>query len=93
MSVLDVLLAGVKPDPAFDAWYRKFAGFNGLDPNPDDPQHHYDYRGAFHAGAMPVIEGDGFLHLPSEFKDKDHPNRFVMIGGQLVDTITGRPVR
>lgn len=85
---------GVKGDDGFMAWYRKFADTNGLDPNPDDPRHHYDYRAAYQAGAMPVRDPtDGMLHLPSEFKTKDHPNRFVEMDGVLTDTINGRPVR
>ena len=81
-----------KSDPGFDAWYRKFAERNGLDPNPDDPRHQYDYRAAYAAGAMPTYDPtDGMLHLPSEFKAKGHPNRFVEIDGVMIDTITGRP--
>ena len=43
---------------------------------------------------MPQLDPeDGMLHLPSEFKTKDHPNRFVRIDGTLIDTITGNPAR
>ena len=87
-------MSDLRNELAFRAWYRKFADANGLDPNPDDPRHHYDYRAAFHAGAMPQLDPeDGMLHLPSEFKTKDHPNRFVRIDGTLIDTITGNPAR
>ena len=67
----------------FQAWYASWAEKLGLNPNPDDPRHQYDYRAAFRAGAAPNEEG----HWPSQFKAPDHPNRFV--GG--VDTITGQP--
>ena len=63
----------------FQDWYRGQAGQLGLNPDPDDPKHHYDYRGAYEAGATPDEGG----HWPSEFKHPDHPNRFV--GG--VDTM------
>lgn len=70
-------------EEAFQTWYGERAGALGLDPNPDDPRHHYDYRAAYRAGAEPNVEG----HWPSQFKAPDHPNRYV--GG--VDTITGQP--
>ena len=83
-----------KEDSGFMDWYNKFASINGLDPNPDAPEHHYDYRAAYRAGAMPVRDPvDGMLHLPSEFKTKEHPNRFVTIDGVMTDTITGQPAR
>lgn len=65
----------------FRAWYGPLAQQNGIDPNPDHPDHHYNYRLAFDAGAAPGADG----HWPSAFKDASHPNRYV--GGQ--DTITG----
>lgn len=61
----------------FQAWYRKWADYIGLSPNPDDPEHHYDYRAAYRAGAQPEQQKDGSYHWPSEFKAKDHPNRYV----------------
>jgi hypothetical protein len=62
----------------FQRWYRVWADSAGLDPDPDNPLHKYDYRGAFLAGAKPEIDpGDGLYHWPSEFKADDHPNRFV----------------
>jgi hypothetical protein len=62
----------------FQEWYRAWAERAGLDPDPDSPLHMYDYRGAFRAGIEPEVDaGDGFYHWPSEFKDDNHPNRFV----------------
>lgn len=70
-------------EKAFQRWYADWAQKAGLDPNPDNPLHKYDYRAAFRAGAVPRIDpGDGLYHWPSKFKSDDHPNRFV--GG--VDT-------
>lgn len=67
----------------FQTWYRARTAKAGLDPNPDAPEHKYDYRRAYIAGAAPDQTG----HWPSEFKAPDHPNRFV----DGIDTITGDP--
>ncbi len=72
-------------DAGFQQWYAVRAKRWGLDPNPDDPRHHYDYRAAYRAGAEPDPQTG---HWSSEFKAKDHPNRFV----DGVDTITGKPM-
>ena len=37
----------------FEAWYSKWAQITGINPNPDDPKHKYDYRGAFMSGEVP----------------------------------------
>lgn len=74
-----------EPDEArFQQWYGQRAGALGLDPNPDDPRHQYDYRAAFQAGAEP---DPASKHWPSQFKRPGHPNRYV----DGVDTITGQP--
>src|SRR5688572_9259585 len=67
----------------FRPWYAKAIEGRDLDPNPDSPEHRYNYRHAFKAGAWPGQDG----HWPSEFKAADHPNRFV--DGQ--DTTSGQP--
>jgi hypothetical protein len=70
----------------FEVEFRKFYSDQAkkwnLDPNPDDPRHHYDYRKAYKAGARPDKTG----HWPSKYKEENHPNRFVK--GE--DTITGK---
>lgn len=71
-------------EAAFQRWYAAHAARLGLDPNPDAPEHHYDYRAAFQAGAEPSPDG----HWPSQFKGEEHPNRYV--NGQ--DTRTGGPM-
>ena len=68
----------------FQIDFQKLAKETGIDTNPDNPLHKYDYRGAWKAGKLNVNEEQ---HFPSEFKDVDHPNRFV--GG--VDT-TGKQI-
>ena len=70
-------------EQAFQSWYSEQASKTGINPNPDDPQHFYDYRGAFSAGATPGLDG----HWPSQFKKEGHP-RMVLDG---VNTKTGLP--
>jgi len=48
MTILDPEQEGLFMD-----WYAQKAGQYGLDPNPDDPRHYYDYRAAYLAGAGP----------------------------------------
>jgi len=73
----------------FQTWYKDWAIKAGIDINPDNPLHKYDYRAAYRAGVKPEINPeDGRYHWPSEFKAPDHPNRFV----NGIDTITGTPV-
>ncbi len=70
-------------EPQFQSWYNKIAAETGLKPNPDAPEHFYDYRAAWKAGAKPDITG----HWPSQFKREGHPN--IVVGG--IDTRTGEP--
>lgn len=69
---------------AFQDWYKSQAAKTGINPNPDDPKHFYDYRAAFKADAAPDASG----HWPSKFKQEGHPN--MVIDG--IDTRTGEPV-
>lgn len=69
---------------SFDKWYEDRAKKLGLNPNPDDPRHFYDYRAAYDAGAEPDSTG----HWPSEFKREGHPN--MIVNG--VNTKTGKKV-
>jgi hypothetical protein len=71
-------------EAAFQQWYTKAAKEFNLAPSPDDPQHFYDYRGAYKAGAWP----DASKHWPSEFKLEGHPN--LIVAGR--DTRTGKPI-
>jgi len=77
-------------EQAFQKWYRGWADRAGIDQDPDNPLHKYDYRGAFKSGQGPEKSSeDGLYHWPSEFKDDDHPNRFV----DGVDTKTGKTIK
>ena len=69
----------------FQTEYRTLAVRSGIDPNPDNPMHKYDYRRAWEAGAMNTKDG----HFPSEFKLPGHPR--IIVDGR--DTRTGRQVR
>ena len=81
--------AGEFDEQKFQSWYGDWADRAGIDPDPDNPLHNYDYRAAFKAGAEPSIsKEDGRYHWPSQFKEDDHPNRFV----DGVDTKTGRSI-
>lgn len=71
-------------EAAFQQWYSGMATKQGLDPNPDNPMHQYDYRAAYAAGAAPDATG----HWPSEYKMEGHPN--LIVNG--VNTKTGQPV-
>ena len=72
-------------EEVFRRWYAAWADRTGMDRDPDHPDHRYDYRAAYKAGAAP----DSDLHWPSEFKHDDHSNRFI----EGVDTKTGRRVQ
>jgi hypothetical protein len=68
-------------------WYSVVSRQLGLDPNPDDPRHFYDYRRAWENDAAIPSANTGY-HFPSKFKHPNHPNRYV----DGVDTITGEKV-
>lgn len=69
----------------FQSWYANVAQKTGLNPNPDDPQHYYDYRAAWKGGISgPDISG----HWPSEYKLEGHPRMFI----EGINTKTGERV-
>ena len=69
-------------EKTFQSWYGAWAGRTGMDPNPDAPEHQYDYRSAYLAGQTP----DADFHWPSTYKMDGHPN--LIING--VNTKTGK---
>lgn len=70
----------------FQNWYQYWSTKIGIDPNPDNPLHYYDYRAAFKNNALPVWDSEyQEYHWPSEFKLDDHP-RLIVDG---VNTRTG----
>ncbi|MCK9361886.1 hypothetical protein M0Q28_06750 [Patescibacteria group bacterium] len=69
----------------FREWYATAAKNLGLNKNPDDPKHFYDYRGAW-LGGVEVPSGEE-THWPSKYKWDDHPNRFIKVkDGSMYDT-------
>ena len=57
----------------FQKWYAIQAKNWGLNPDPDDPRHFYDYKAAYEAGVGPDTTG----HWPSKFKKEGHPRMGV----------------
>jgi hypothetical protein len=71
-------------DDAFQDWYCAWSMKLGLHSDPDHPEHEYDWRAAWMAGAEP----DEHDHWPSEFKRPGHPNIYVEDEIGLLDTKT-----
>ena len=59
----------------FEEWYSNVADVMGIDKNPDDPRHYYDYKAAYE-GVEPIPKKKGD-HMSSKYKSPLHPNRFV----------------
>ena len=76
---------GPQKEQAFQSWYKDLSSRIGLNPNPDDQQHFYDYRGAFQAGTG---EPGADQHFTSRFKTMGHPNQYI----DNVDTRSGAPI-
>jgi hypothetical protein len=84
----------------FQAWYGPLARKLHIAPNPDDPEHYYDYR-AFHrdmeAGKVLAPDAPGG-HFPSTYKLPGHPRTFLDdANGRVFDArsaqyLTGEPV-
>ncbi len=53
----------------FQEWYKGHSSKNKINPDPDTPEHYYDYRGAWKEG----MQGDERGHLPDTFKTPGHP--------------------
>ena len=59
----------------FKAWYTWWANKTGISTDPDAPEHHYDYRGAYEAGAEPSYQEEhGQYRWPDKWKKATHPN-------------------
>ena len=69
----------------FDKAYAEYSKTTGMNPNPDDPKHFYDYRQLYKdTGSITPDEGG---HLPSEYKTEGHPRTIV----DGINTKTGLP--
>ena len=74
----------------FREWYRDWAQRIGINPDPDDPLHYYDYRAAWKAGAAPAWNEELKQYKwSSDYKTEGHPN--LIVDG--INTKTGKPVR
>ncbi len=60
---------------AFQSEYAKISKELGLNPNPDDPKHFYNYRGLFKETGS--LEVGPQKHFPSKYKLPGHPNLVV----------------
>jgi hypothetical protein len=73
----------------FRAWYVPLAMKLGIAPNPDDVEHHYDYRRFFQdmkAGKVISPDRPGG-HFPSTYKLSGHPRKYLDDGlGRMFDT-------
>ena len=70
----------------FQKWYGDWAIKSGMNPDPDDPRHFYNYREAYKAGITPPEPGG---HWDSRFKKPGHPREII----DGVNTRTGEKVR
>jgi hypothetical protein len=66
-------------EAAFQKWFAKVAAANGLDPNPDAHEHHYDMRGFYQKyhpsmNYMGSMKENGERHFTDEFKLPGHPD-------------------
>jgi hypothetical protein len=68
---------GFLEEREFRREYDKYADATGNSPNPNDVEHYYNYSQLYDdtGGIMPHMSND--LHLPSEYKELGHPNRFI----------------
>jgi hypothetical protein len=87
-------------DADFRQWYDGVASKLKIDPNPDSPEHHYDYRAFYRdmlAGKVQSPDKPGG-HFPSTYKLDGHPRAFLKDRkGRVFDTRTatyldGKPV-
>lgn len=66
-------------DVRFDQAYKEYATAHKLNPNPNDFNHHYDYRQAWEDGALRAdTQGD----LPSKYKTAGHPRTYMSPDGK-----------
>ena len=79
----------------FMNWYAPVAKKLGIDPDPDAPEHHYDYLSFYNdmkAGKPGVISPDQpGGHFPSDYKTAGHPRTFLPDpAGKVFDTRTAK---
>ena len=63
----------------FLKWFSERASKSGINPNPYEPEHYYDYKAAYKAGIEPTYnENLKKWKWPSEFKHDLHPDRYII---------------
>ena len=68
----------------FQKWYANHAKNLKLNPDPDNPEHHYDYRKAYKAGAEPSYQPEHKQYRwPDLGKDENY--------NEKIDHATGLP--
>ncbi len=70
----------------FQFWYNHWAKKTGINPDPDDPKHYYDYRRSYIHGFNPEPNDEGIYKWPSKFKHDLHPDRYIKENGEWYDT-------
>ena len=78
----------------FQKWFADISKKLDLNPNPDDPENYYDYRGFYDAmkrGEYKAPTEPGG-HWASKFKSPNHPRRYLEdpINARFFDTENGR---
>lgn len=65
---------GLLDEINFNSWYQGVAKQYGLNPDPNDPKHHYDYRLAYKLGVRePTYQPEhGQYRWPDIGKEKDY---------------------
>ena len=86
---------GPLQEAMFQHWndyYSGMSGRQGIDPNPDNPAHLYDYRGQFKAEVpfLPDPTDNNFLHGDSRFKMPGHSRGVIEQGDGYLNTQTGQ---
>lgn len=88
-------------EAAFQDWYAKVSKRLQLNPNPDDPSHHYDYRTMYSdmlsegTDTSPKKAGG---HFYSKYKTEGHPRTYLadpqgkVFNTKTAQYITGQPV-
>lgn len=72
-------------EKGFQKYYKDWASREGMNPDPDDPNHFYDYRAAYNSGIPAPGPKE---HWPSTFKKEGHPR--MVVDGR--NTKTNEPV-
>ena len=77
----------------FRKWYDDISRKLDLNPNADDPENYYDYRGFYNAMKRGEVQAPTQVgqHWDSRFKSPDHPRRYLEdpINSRFFDTESG----